>query len=369
MQEKKLRIILELNSSDTKIGAVNDALDLVHFTKNMNVQFYLTGTVDEAMKIRAKQMKIPTIRGQSRVISKAGFILFIFSVAAWIAKIVFHRIHLVHLNYAGYGPSLACAAWICRIPVVARAGVYDPRNWANRWVTAYVANGQAHAQQLLDSPLAFKVFIAGDLFRPERLSDVGQLERLLPPQNSRPRFLFLGQLVERKGLAILIDAFSRMQEDAELMLAGGNWEDCGFPRQLRTLLMQLKIEDRVYLENHRSDVAVLLQQCDVFVLPSLSEARPRSIIEAMCVGRPVIGTNVGGIPSLIEDGVTGMLVPPGDSSTLAAAMDKMAKSEDLRRQYGKAGKARAFEAFQPGRTASRYVYLYRSLVNSSPVPK
>ena len=135
------------------------------------------------------------------------------------------------------------------------------------------------------------------------------------------------------------------------------------------LIDQLKLKDRVYLENHRSDVGILLHECDVFVLPSLSEARPRSIIEAMCMGRPVISTRVGGIPTLVEDQVTGLLVPPADPQLLASALDRLAGSTDLRRSLGKSGLERAQAMFQPELTAARYVALYRELITSGSLPR
>ena len=125
---------------------------------------------------------------------------------------------------------------------------------------------------------------------------------------------------------------------------------------------------RVHLENHRPDVAALLMDCDAFVLPSLSEARPRSIIEAMCLGLPVIATAVGGIPTLVEPEVTGILVVPADPDALATALDRLASSAELRRQLGEAGRQRAEAEFRPERTARRYVELYRELASSGSVP-
>lgn len=364
-----LRVLLELNSSDTRIGAVNDALDLAHFVGPMGARYFFCGAVDEGLAALAQRSGVSVLPGKSRMISRIGLPLFALNVIFWIIKFLRYRPHIVHLNYAGYGPSLAFASFLWGIPVVARAGSYDPRNWANRWIRAYVANGEAHAQPLHDSPLADRVFIAGDLFRPERLTEITNLERPFPPSTGLPRFLFLGQLVERKGIAVLLKAFAVMKESADLLLVGGNWEDLGYPKELCALIDQLKLKDRVYLENHRTDVGMLLHECDVFVLPSLSEARPRSIIEAMCMGLPIISTRVGGIPSLIEDGVTGLLVPPSNVEALATALDRLARSEDTRRQFGQSAFARARVILQPEQTAKRYLSLYRSLIVSGSLPR
>jgi glycosyltransferase involved in cell wall biosynthesis len=180
--------------------------------------------------------------------------------------------------------------------------------------------------------------------------------------------VFLGQLVERKGIKVLIRAMALMKVDADLLLVGGDWNDPGYPRQVRDLIRKLELTDRVHIENHRPDVLAIFRRCDAFVLPSLSEARARSIIEAMSVGLPVVSTRVGGIPTLVEDAVTGLLVPPSDSEALAAALDCIAASSGLRTQFGDAGRARATEECQPQRTARRFLQLYQHLIGVGPAP-
>jgi glycosyltransferase involved in cell wall biosynthesis len=149
--------------------------------------------------------------------------------------------------------------------------------------------------------------------------------------------------------------------DAELLLVGGDWSDEGYPRQIRDQIAQLGVGDRIHLENHRTDAATVLRDCDVLVLPSLSDARPRCILEAMFLGRPVIATAVGGIPTMVEDGQTGYLVPPGDPEALTRALRRLADSPELRERLARAGRARAEAEFQPERSARRYVALYQQL--------
>jgi len=149
--------------------------------------------------------------------------------------------------------------------------------------------------------------------------------------------------------------------DSDLLLVGGDWDEGGYPSQVRDRIAELGVGDRIYLENHRTDAAAVLIHGDVLVLPSLSDARPRCILEAMFLGRPVIATSVGGVPTMVEDGVTGCLVRPGDPVALSDALRRLADSPELRRHLGQAGRARAEAEFQPERTAARYVALYRRL--------
>ena len=111
----------------------------------------------------------------------------------------------------------------------------------------------------------------------------------------------------------------------------------------------------------RSDVADLLAAVDLFVLPSLSEGLPLSILEAMTHGLPIVATDVGGIPELITDGVEGLLVTPKDAPGLARAIGRMAASGELRSMLGNKGRQRAKSDFSFEEMLRRYDAVYRAL--------
>jgi glycosyltransferase involved in cell wall biosynthesis len=358
-----LRVLIELNSSDLRMGAVNDALDLAELAAPGGARFALCGPLTPAFREEAARRGIATLTARSRMFSRRELPWYAVSVVCWIVRLLWRRPDVVHLNYAGYGPSLACAAYLCRIPVVARAGgPFVSSNLANRWTAAYVANCRAHAEALLGSPLADRVVVTGDLFRAGRMQATRLAQRPLPPRRAGVvRVVFLGQLVERKGLHVLIAAFAQVKGAAELLMVGGQWEGSGYPTEIQALARQAGVASRVHYENHREDVGAILQDADVFVLPSLGDARPRSIIEAMSLGLPVVASHVGGIPSLVVHEETGLLVPPGDVDRLADALESMVGSPMLRRRFGEAGRRRAQAECQPDRTAAEYVGLYRRL--------
>jgi glycosyltransferase involved in cell wall biosynthesis len=97
-------------------------------------------------------------------------------------------------------------------------------------------------------------------------------------------------------------------------------------------------------------------------LSSDYEGVPLSVLEAMAAGKPVIATAVGGVPELVEDGVTGVLVPPRNPEALARGILRLAKDADLRRRMGKAAQERALERFDISRTAREYEALYLNLL-------
>jgi len=360
---RSLRVLVEVNNADLRIGAANDALDLAELGRGAGAEFTICGPLTSEYEEEAARRGARTLSASSRTFSRSSLPLYAADVVRWISRLARIRPDVVHLNYPGYGPSLACAARLCRIPLVGRAGPFIADNRANRWIGSYVANCDAQARELLASPLADRVVIAGDLFRPGRVASTVALERPLPAKGEGAvRIVFLGQLVERKGLHVLIEAFARVHGNAELLLVGGDWDASGYPAHVRSLARNAGILPRVHFENHRQDIGAVLGTADIFVLPSLSEARPRSVIEAMSLGIPVAASRVGGLPSLVAHGETGLLVPPGDVARLAEALERLVQTMSLRERLGAAGRRRVEAECRPERTAAAYVAVYRRLL-------
>jgi glycosyltransferase involved in cell wall biosynthesis len=361
-EAEQLHVLMELWSSDLRMGAVNDAIDLAALARPLGVRFTFAGPLDERFTEAAARHGADVLHATSRTFSRSGLPLYTVDVARWLERLARYRPDVVHLNYSGYGPSLACAAHLCHIPIAGRAsGAFIQSNPSNRWVDRLLANCVPQAGELLESPLGSRVIVTGDLFRPARISGIDRRHIGM----RRPRILYLGQLVERKGLHVLVEAFVRMVVDAELWIVGGDWSAGDYPARIREAIDGLGLADRVTLLNHRENVAALLQQADIFVLPSLSEARPRSILEAMLAELPVVASDVGGIPTIVEHEKNGLLVPPSDAAALADAFDRLAASEATRIQLGRAGRMHVEQECRPERTARKYVDTYRAMVQDA----
>jgi glycosyltransferase involved in cell wall biosynthesis len=360
-----LHVLVELSSADLRIGAVNDALDLAELSAPHGARFTMCGPLTPAFRAEAAKRGAATLDRTTRTFSRREFPLYAWDVARWLRRLRRLRPDVVHLNYPGYGPSLACAARIARIPLVARAGPVVAGNPCLQWVDAYVANCRPQAAELLASEVADRVVVAGDLFRPDRIASTMRLERPLPARrDGLPRIVFLGQIVERKGIHVLIEAMSQLRGEAELLLVGGDWNGSGYAAELRAVAARLGVDTMTTFENHRSDVGAILCTADVLVLPSLSEARPRTIIEAMFLGVPVVASAVGGVPGLVAADETGLLVPAGNATALAGALAQLVRSPQLRERFGAAARQRARREFDPERTALQYLRLYRSLARA-----
>jgi glycosyltransferase involved in cell wall biosynthesis len=131
---------------------------------------------------------------------------------------------------------------------------------------------------------------------------------------------------------------------------------------LRAEARALGVEERTVFLGHRSDVAELLACCDMFVLPSLNEGLPLSVLEAMAACRPVVATNVGGTREAIIDGVNGLLVPPADPASLATAINRFLADTELTRTCAAAAYTRVTHDFSTTMMVERNARIYAELL-------
>lgn len=155
-----------------------------------------------------------------------------------------------------------------------------------------------------------------------------------------PVVAIVASLHERKGHAVLLDALARLAADgvAPLCLAAGTGPEGD---ALQDRAQRLGVAARVRWLGQVADVRSVLAAADVVAMPSLAEGLGVAAIEAMAASRPVVASAVGGLPELIDDGVQGLLVPPGDAAALAAALRRVLGDAALRARLGDAGRVRA----------------------------
>jgi glycosyltransferase involved in cell wall biosynthesis len=130
-------------------------------------------------------------------------------------------------------------------------------------------------------------------------------------------------------MSYLIRAMAHLKDGSLVIIGDGPQR-----RKLESLSKRLELNDRVFFTgwiSDRSKIFDYLKQSTVFVLPSLSEGRPRVLVEAMACGLPVVATDVGGVPEVVADGVNGLLVPPRDEKALAEAIEHVFNNVDFQR--------------------------------------
>ena len=177
----------------------------------------------------------------------------------------------------------------------------------------------------------------------------------------------VGRLAPPKVPSDLIHAFvcaSRVRPEARLVLVG----DGPLRGEVESLVARLGVSGRVALLGLRRDVPDLMAAFDAFVFASRWEGLPRTILQAMAAGLPVVATRVDGVPDAVDDGETGYLVPPGDVPTLADRMLRLMATPELGRALGRAGQARVDE-FSTRRMVAQLDTLYEELVRAGGGPR
>ena len=136
-------------------------------------------------------------------------------------------------------------------------------------------------------------------------------------------------------------------------------------RHLETVARQLDVVDDIIFAGWRKDIPNVLAASDIFVLPSLFEGMPLSVLEAMATGLPVVATDVDGTADVVQNGSTGFLIPPKDSGMLAGKICELLLDARKRKEFGLKGRARVVQNYTVERMCNGYLSLYDSLLGPS----
>jgi glycosyltransferase involved in cell wall biosynthesis len=207
-------------------------------------------------------------------------------------------------------------------------------------------------------------------FRPAAAEERAELRSVLglPPG---PLATFSGRLLRGKGLETLVDAFAAAAERvAELhlvLLGSGDGQFLSVEAELRARVAERGLGERVLFAGRVERVFDWLRAADFFVLPSLYEGLGIALVEAAACGLAAIGSRTGGIVDVIEDGGSGLLVPPGDARALALALETLASDAERRLAMGARARQIALARFDERDALARYRSLFRE-VSSRPPP-
>lgn len=189
------------------------------------------------------------------------------------------------------------------------------------------------------------------------------------PRSDQPIILAVGRLVEKKGYPYLIKACRILADqgcDFRCLIVGGGPQES----VLKQMIVSSNLADRVNLvgvvfQEHLRDYLV---KADIFALPCVvasdqdMDGIPNTLMEAMAMEIPTISTTVSGIPELIEDMKTGLLVPPQDEVSLAGAIATLLENEALRSRLGKAGRIKVIDEFESRKNANRLLGIFGSYI-------
>lgn len=301
--------------------------------------------------------------------------IFARAIVTYIRELLLHRPDLVHLHMSAHGSYvrkalLAAIARALRVPVLVHVHGSE--------FDAFHAQLSLPLRRIVRATLesAAVVVALGELWA-DRLRDIAPRARIvtipnavrLPPTTFRThdsplQVVFLGEIGERKGAFTLIAAWAKLATEptvlggARLLMAGDRQVD-----RARAMVAEHGIARSVTVRGWltSAEVADLLARSDILVLPSRSEGQPMAVLEAMANGVAVIAGNSGGIPEMIEDGRSGLLVPPDDVDALSAALRRLVNDGELRRSLAEAGRDRVRSEFDLDVVWRRFDKLYREV--------
>ncbi len=183
-----------------------------------------------------------------------------------------------------------------------------------------------------------------------------------------PLLASVSRLFSWKGQRELLRAFALVRAERpelKLVIVGEDATGTGaFRRELEELAVKLSVREHVIFTGGRSDVPSVMAACDVFTLPSFEEPFGLVFLEAMAMERPVVAIDNGGTPEVVEHGRSGLLSPAWDVPALAANIKTLVDDPELRRRFGKHGRARVLEYFNAERMARDAADAYAAVLRS-----
>ncbi len=208
-----------------------------------------------------------------------------------------------------------------------------------------------------------------DRFRPAAAEERAALRGRLGLSEAARVITYTGRLLRGKGLEFLLEAFARLaprDPNAHLLLVGsGAGQALSVEPELRSRAGEVGLRDRVTFTGRVEAVEDCLRASDVFAFPSVFEALGISLVEAAACGLPAVGSRTGGIVDVIEDGVTGLLVPPGDAAALEDALTRLLAEPALREEMGRRARQRTRRLFDADDALDRYRALFHEAARAA----
>jgi glycosyltransferase involved in cell wall biosynthesis len=283
------------------------------------------------------------------------------------------RIDAVYFpNYEAWRPPSLVGAWWAKVPFVAHlrapataAAAADP--WL-RSAAAIIGNSAATLRAFRGLVPAERLVVAHTFIDFERFGPGPDVRTELAPPG-HPVVGFVGFFRPEKGVDDFLDMAkilrARRPEIRFAAVGGDSPRATGrsFRAEMKRRAAAIGVDDVVCFTGPRDDVAEIMRSLDVLVVPSLDEGFGRVILEANAVGKPVVGSNAAGIPEVIEDGVTGILVPPRDPPALADAVLRILDDADWRARVAADAPGRVRQRFDPRRQVERIEEVWRRAVN------
>jgi glycosyltransferase involved in cell wall biosynthesis len=313
------------------------------------------GTMPEIARAAGIETRTPAISGKLNLLSPVR-------IAAIAREIKADIIH-THLSTAGLWGSLA--GRLCGVPVAAHVHAMNSRfcyQFADRIITCSSGVRQHLVSQGVAAGMVRVAYNGIDLRRFDDVPGSDLMRRSLGVPLTAPLIGCVAHLSAKKGQEFLVRAVALLRDrwpELHCLLVGeGEMAD-----ELGNLAVSLGIGARIHILGFRSDAVALMNAMDLVVLPSIAkEGLGLVLVEAALLEKATVASNAPGIDEALLDGISGVLVPPGNPEQLAEALDRLLADEELRTRMGTAGRKRALETFTIPAMTTVVENVYRELL-------
>ena len=331
--------------------------------------------------VEENHMEVRTFKNMVQPLRPFKDTLALIDLTAFLRKNPYHIVH-THNSKAGFLGRLA--AKLVGVPVIVHTvhgfAFHDEeplwrqmlfRNLerlASRWSDRMIFISQplidwALKDHIVGEDKITKIYsgIQLDKFHPVKSEEKDQIRSKWSLQKEEAVVGIVSKLWEGKGHTVLIEAFKLLKEkikDAKLVIVGEGY----LYDELFRRVGNNGLRDSVLFTGFQMDVSEIIATFDVAVLPSFFEGMGRVILEAMAMEKPIVASRVGGIPDLIDQGINGLLVRPGDARELADALERVLSDNGLAKRLGREGRKRIKDQFSADVMVRSIEELYRELL-------
>ncbi len=394
--------IVYLNHSGKVSGA---EISLLTFFKGLRgrkeIEPILACPAEGALKERAQDMGFPIVNTESfeagftrNPLSFLGYGVRLLRIGKKFASIVEEiKADLIDANSVRAGLVASASTLFYKTPIVVHVRDCVPRNKIGiltrriiaRRASKIVANSSYVAHHFaLDDSMFRKIDVVYnplDLssFDPEKV-DGSQFKKMFKVNGRYSLLGVVGQISPWKGLIDVIRAMPKVLSsfpETRLLIVGepkfdtasARYDNIAYLKELKSLVEELNLKKEIIFTGERSDIPEVMKAIDLLILPSWEEPFGRALIEAMAMEKPVISTNVGGPTEIIEDGVTGILLPPKNPEIIAQAVIELASKKKKSKEMGRRGRKEVQRRFNTDTYIAKMLSIYKKILDKRNLEK
>ena len=345
---RPFKILYLANTGKTFGGGQISLLELLKGMDRERFQPVVSCPRDEKLAEEVRKLNIETVIIKMKSLRSLNVFSWIITVKKLLQLIKEKNIDLIHSN--GSRPTVygGIASKLTSVPLIWHVRIADYDKFLDR-VLAYLCKKMIVVSRaagkrfywLKDKNNKVVVIYNGvDLEKFNPYINGQEIRKEFGISPEAPSVGMVARMDGRKGHRYFLQAAKKITElmpEVRFLIVG----DGEYRQEFEALKAELGLDKKVLFTGNRKDIPSIMASIDVFVLPSINEAFSRAVVEAMACAKPVVATGVGGLLEIVEDAVTGNLVPPKNADTLTEAIIALLKNKEKAKRMGQAGRERA----------------------------